>query len=400
MSRRSQVGSIETSGKWYVLRLWKDVPGNDKRIHASERICPINGPGSLTKAERKRKATEIVARSGVNCPERLAQLSSGITFREQAASFLQKAVTRKRNPIKPATAGSWQNCINKWLNPNLGETLLANINNMSLKLLVAKMHEAGLSAKSIVTYTGLVKQIVASAVDDDGEQRFPRKWNHEFIDMPIVENQHQPIFTPETVSSIVATAEGQQRALFALLAGTGMRVGEALGLEIKHFSQDFRIVTIEQSCWGKTLQHPKTRNAIREIDLCSELATLMQKLIGHNASGFVFRNRAGKLLSQTNLLRRSLHPILLSLGVKKAGFHAMRRFRTTWLRKQCAPEELIRFWLGHAERNVTDGYSKLKEDRAFRRETAERIGLGFNLEAPSVRNVRRNEDSHDSEFAA
>src|SRR5256885_1241026 len=39
MSRRSQVGSIETSGKWYVIRFWKDVPGQDERIHASERVC-------------------------------------------------------------------------------------------------------------------------------------------------------------------------------------------------------------------------------------------------------------------------------------------------------------------------------------------------------------------------
>jgi hypothetical protein len=38
MSRRSQVGSIESSGKWYVLRFWKDVPGQEKRIHASERV--------------------------------------------------------------------------------------------------------------------------------------------------------------------------------------------------------------------------------------------------------------------------------------------------------------------------------------------------------------------------
>src|SRR6266704_1725399 len=47
MSRRSQVGSIETSGKWYVIRFWKDLPGQDERIHASERICTISGPGSL-----------------------------------------------------------------------------------------------------------------------------------------------------------------------------------------------------------------------------------------------------------------------------------------------------------------------------------------------------------------
>ena len=84
-------------------------------------------------------------------------------------------------------------------------------------------------------------------------------------------------------------------------------------------------------------------------------------------------------MSQTNLLRRSLHPILEKLGVEKTGFHAMRRSRTTWLRKNRAPEDLIRFWLGHANKSVTDGYSKLDEDVEYRKEVAEKVGLGFQI---------------------
>jgi len=397
MSRRSQVGSIEKSGKWYVVRFWKDIEGHETRQHASERICPINGPDCLTKAERKRKASEIVTKSGVNSPEKFIQSTCGMTFREQAEWFMYHAMARKRNPIKPATVSTWQNCIAKWLNPNLGDSLLANIKNMSLKLLVAKMHAAGLSAKSISNYTGLVKQIVASAVDDNGEQVFPRKWNHDFIDMPTVENQHQPTFTPETMSSIVASAKGQERVLYALLAGSGLRIGEALGLEIKHFSKDLQTVSIEQSAHKQNIQQPKTKNAKRQVDLCPELATIMQEFIGDRTTGLVFKNQVGKLLSQTNLLRRSLHPLLIALDVEKAGFHAMRRFRTTWLRKQLAPDDLIRFWLGHAERDVTDGYSKLKEDVQFRKDIAGKIGMGFQS---IVRNVRRNDVELKSQIAA
>src|ERR1700730_9064075 len=50
-------------------------------------------------------------------------------------------------------------------------------------------------------------------------------------------------------------------------------------------------------------------------------------------SGFLFHNQKGKFLSQTNLLRRGPHPALKELGQPKASFHALRRFRTTWLRK-------------------------------------------------------------------
>jgi integrase len=91
----------------------------------------------------------------------------------------------------------------------------------------------------------------------------------------------------------------------------------------------------------------------------------------------MFANSLGKPLSKTNALRRGLHPILAKLGIAQTGFHAMRRFRATWLRKQRTPEDLIRFWLGHARRSVTDGYSKLSDDQEYRREVAAKVGLGF-----------------------
>jgi hypothetical protein len=79
-----------------------------------------------------------------------------------------------------------------------------------------------------------------------------------------------------------------------------------------------------------------------------------------------------------------LHPCLLKLGQPKAGFHALRRFRTTWLRKNRAPEDLIRFWLGHADETVTDGYSKLGEDVEYRKEVAAEVGLGFEISAQKL----------------
>src|SRR5215471_2557485 len=58
--RRGQNGYIEKSGRWYVVRYWKDVLGQEKRALIRERICPISGPGSLSKSERQRKAREII----------------------------------------------------------------------------------------------------------------------------------------------------------------------------------------------------------------------------------------------------------------------------------------------------------------------------------------------------
>src|SRR5712664_2415233 len=67
MARRGQVGTIAVSGKWHVVRFWKYPVGNN-RVHASEKICLTDpkSEGYLSKGERRRRANEIVAASGVN----------------------------------------------------------------------------------------------------------------------------------------------------------------------------------------------------------------------------------------------------------------------------------------------------------------------------------------------
>jgi integrase len=95
--------------------------------------------------------------------------------------------------------------------------------------------------------------------------------------------------------------------------------------------------------------------------------------------------KVGQASPPSNILRRTLHPILENLNEPKCGCHAFRRFRITHLRKNSVPEDLIHYWVGHAGNSVTDDYSKLKEDLAFRKEVAERVGLGFEL--PSKKTV-------------
>ena len=51
------------------MRFWKDIPGQERRMHVRERVCPISGPGLLSKSERKRKAREIIQASGADSSE-------------------------------------------------------------------------------------------------------------------------------------------------------------------------------------------------------------------------------------------------------------------------------------------------------------------------------------------
>jgi integrase len=266
---------------------------------------------------------------------------------------------------------------------------LSSVNNLAVKEVIAKMaaeKKNGMprfSAKSISNYVQVIKMVVASAINEKGELIYPVKWNHDFMDLPEVKDQRTPTFTAEEIGSIISEAQGQYSLLYAVLAGSGVRVEEAFALQV----EDVRgtVLHVRHSLWRGKLYSPKTPAAIRDVDLVSSLAEAVHDHIGGRTSGFVFQTSAGTALARSNVLRRSLHKILVKMGREKCGFHAFRRFRVTHLRKQRVPEDLLRFWIGHAPESVTDGYSKVKEDIEFRRFTAKQAGLGFHMPTVATR---------------
>ena len=74
-------------------------------------------------------------------------------------------------------------------------------------------------------------------------------------------------------------------------------------------------------------------------------------------------------------MRDSLHKL------EGLGFHVFRGFRVTHLREQETPEDILRFWIGHADKSIADRNCKMSERIKTRKEWAERAGLDLNLPA-------------------
>jgi integrase len=101
-----------------------------------------------------------------------------------------------------------------------------------------------------------------------------------------------------------------QPLLYALLAGTRMRIGEAFGTKsVRPIARLPRRVL-----WRGKEQEPKTQNAIRDIETPEPLARLLRARVA-GKSGYLFTTASGKPLSQRNALR-TLHT------TGKVGFHA------------------------------------------------------------------------------
>ena len=385
MRRRFQQGYVFQKGRkkldpWLptepaYVQFWRDAPGEPQR----REVVALGTHRTRTRAERK--AAETLEKLGINSTQHFIESTSSVTFRQQGEVWLHQLQTRKRNPIESNTIEVRRYALDKWHYTYFGAARIADITNRSLKDFAEHLVTACLSPSTIREYVQYVKSIVASAIDDNGEELFPRKWNDDFIDVPPIGEQRQPSVTADAISSIVREAEGQERVLYALLAGCGpLRIGEALGLEVRHISPDFRTLSIRQSAnRGIIKERTKTVNGIRDIDVCASIATMLRDFIGDRTEGLLFHSPSGNQLLQSNILFRSLHPILTKLGLPKGGFNIFRRFRRTYLDTTECPESLKHFWTGHAPRHVSERYIKLGQQRDFRLEWAERVGTGFEL---------------------
>jgi hypothetical protein len=264
-------------------RYWVDQPGQH------ERLRKVISLGEVTQTMAERKLRDHIRETQVDSPETFVEVSSPTaTFKQQAQWWLDemqagRIVSRKnRRPVKPATLAGYQAAVN-WMNGIIGDTALADIKNEVAKQLVIKMREASLADKTIVNYFQVVKAVVASAVSSEGEQLHPRNWNFYFIGLPVIDEKKQckPSLTTTEVEQILARAKGRYKVLFALLAGTGLRIGEAFGLKLgEHLSGDFSTIKVRQSVWRGSVQAPKTDNAVREIDVPSSLAAFLKAGVG------------------------------------------------------------------------------------------------------------------------
>src|SRR6266478_3680263 len=161
-------------------------------------------------------------------------MENAMNFAKQAESFMSEIASRKSDPVRPNTLQVYRSLLDARILPTIGRVEMTVINNKTAKMLVGRLTEARLSPATINLAVSLVKQVVKSAVDENGEQLYPRTWNTRFIDAPRVDpsSQKAPITPSQTLQEAISRTKGEAQALVALLGGTGLRIGEALALMV------------------------------------------------------------------------------------------------------------------------------------------------------------------------
>jgi integrase len=305
-------------------------------------------------------------------------------FEEQAIAWLAGLEARKRNPVSPVTLTTYSAHVKRLL-PLVGaDTLLSEIHNGFLKDLAGRILG---SPKTVNESLAALKQIIKSARDPQtGVQLYPRIWDHEFIDVPTIKDQKQPCATVEQIRTAIKTARSwQEQLLYVILAGTGLRISEALAIRVgpvaddqSAFLESESVIKVRASIWKNQEYRGKlkTEASKRDIDLDPRLPSRIAEFIrAHkiDPGSFLFQAEGGDVANLETITRRLKQR-------QVPGFHSFRRYRITKLRQANIPEDLIRYWSGHSGKGITDRYAKSAEDRDYRKHWCKAAGLGFDLQ--------------------
>lgn len=374
--RSGQSGNVVRKGQMWHGRFYIDLPGQGRRRRTSISLGSIH---SMKKTEAKRKLRAMLEEMGLNSDQHLDRLAPACKTFAAEASWWRENVLSKFKPSCQETMGSH---LDKYLIPQLGSLPIAAIDERRVQELITAVERMEykwpngvnrrISSKTIRNIVGVLRLVLGKKAWRDWNLKFPEEQNPD---------KEQRYFTQAEMIQIVRAAKGQWKVLFALLAGTGMRAGEAFGLEIEDLDLAAGLIRVRRSIWNGRAVTVKTKRAKRPIDIEPAIAAMLADHIGDRKSGRVFRTRTGTTFSKSNV-RRKLHQLLKCLKLKPAGLHAFRHGRVSMLQANGVPGDLVTLWVGHSNLQTTSRYTHFPEE--FRTQVAQATGLFSRMMVPMV----------------
>ena len=259
---------------------------------------------------------------------------------------------------KPATVRSANSHLNTHILPQLGKLRLDQLGPENQQIFVN--HLTGASRKTVRNILSTLSSMLKKA----------EKWNysarqielHELV-LPEQNSYIAPHFTRSQVEAIFALAQEPWRTFFILLALTGMRAGEALGLQWVDIDFDHQCIHIRRSAWCGKVQSTKSKQSAAPITLPDRLAAFLRTYRGDwklNPEGFLFVTRNGRPPSSSKVVEYQLWPILDALNIPRCGLHAFRHSVASFIVDAGYSPEVAKQQLRHTNTRTTLNYVHLR----------------------------------------
>jgi len=308
-------------------------------------------------------------------------------------AYLEQEWLPARRRVVRATTWSQQAMLMRaYVIPRIGKSGLQTLPPTRLNALYAELEangrrdgKGGLSPKSVHH----VHRTLHRALKDAVRWGFASRNVAALADAPVLSAGEHAVWTPEQLRHFLTTARGNRNfAYFLVLAGTGMRRGEGLGLKWTDLDLEqglatkvVRQLTVADS--ARVWSEPKTAKGRRPLTL-DPLA--VEALKRHRARQAQERLMAGSRWRDHDLVFPKLngeaqHPeavskyfkrLCLAAGLPHIGLHGLRHTYATVALDRGVPTKVVSEQLGHSRTSITeDLYMHPTDDH--RRESALRV---------------------------
>ncbi|WP_456824166.1 tyrosine-type recombinase/integrase [Cellulomonas sp. P5_E12] len=299
-----------------------------------------------------------------------------ITFKDYAEHW------RSVQAHRPSTADQVRRSLDRHVYPVLGSRRISTIMPSDLKALVKRM-SLTLAPSTVSTIYKHVSAIFKAAVADRRIVVSPCS------DLSVPKPRKAKV-VPMTTEQVFALADAmlpKYRAAVILSAGTGLRLGEVLGLSVSHIDFLRRHVVVDRQLVQIAGQPPyfgppKTDASYRTVPLpqivVDELAHHLAEFPPSSRDGLVFTNAIGAPIRRTSMWSVWQDAAAAS-NVHGESFHSLRHYYASLLIRHGESVKTVQARLGHASAVETlDTYSHLWPDSDDRTREAVDAAMGRN----------------------
>jgi integrase len=257
----------------------------------------------------------------------------------------------------PKTFESYTYTIKRHIRPALGDMRIVNIRPDHLQRLYSDLLKIGLPKHTVKYIYAIIRKTLGTAL----------KWglvgrNVAEVASPPPPEFHEihPLTVDEVKTLLKVLKNDRLYAFYVLIATTGIRKGEALGLQKSSLNLHEGTVTIRHSLSqiygvGLTLGEPKSAKSKREIALPAFTVNVLRAHLAKYSknSEYVFATSRGTAFSPRNILRHFKEKLKEAGLPQSTCVHDWRHSFISWLLASGTSIRDIQAIAGHAQASTT-----------------------------------------------
>ena len=157
----------------------------------------------------------------------------------------------------------------------------------------------------------------------------------------------------EQMHALLDHSFGREHLFIMVLAETGCRMGEALGLQTQDINLAAKQMSVLRTIYRGKPNAPKTESSVRTFAISDELCQHFESLLYKSPRGYVFSVDGTHPWAD---YRARFHKLCDKAGVSRVGLHALRRGNITHLVSELGmPESIVGQRVGHLSEGMTLG---------------------------------------------